>query len=256
MFVRTAIATAMLVAVSATAAAAAQMLPQSNHAQVIRDQARGPYKEGLDHMRTERFAEAIKAFESAIAIDDSFDMAYYMLGRAHMAKRSYAPAVQALSKAKTIFSAEGIKQFQTKQEAQRHRQYRLLAIDDTLQQLRQQPQTPPVLAEIQRLEERKRQLEDVDRSQDSTSGVPGFVSLALGSAYFRTGNLTEAEKAWREAVAADKRMGEAHSNLAVIYMETKRYDEAERAIKEAEKVGFRVNPQLKDEIKKRRAGTD
>jgi tetratricopeptide (TPR) repeat protein len=47
----------------------------------------------------------------------------------------------------------------------------------------------------------------------------------------------------------NSKLGEAHNNLAVVYLQTGRVAEAEAAIKTAEKAGFRVNPQLKDDIK-------
>ena len=53
----------------------------------VRDRAKRPYDEGLDHLRQERFDAAANAFEAAVAIDGSFDMAYYMLGRAHLARK-------------------------------------------------------------------------------------------------------------------------------------------------------------------------
>ena len=53
-----------------------------------------------------------------------------------------------------------------------------------------------------------------------------------------------------------RRAGEAHNNLAVVYLETGRYDEADKAVKAAEKVGFRVNPMLKEDIAKKKAGSN
>jgi Flp pilus assembly protein TadD len=85
--------------------------------------------------------------------------------------------------------------------------------------------------------------------------VPSFVSMALGSAFFRLGRLADAEREYKATVAADPKTGEAYSNLAVVYLETGRFDEAEKAVKAAEKSGFKVNPMLKDDIKaKQKAG--
>ena len=89
-----------------------------------------------------------------------------------------------------------------------------------------------------------------------TDGVPAFVSLALGSAYFRAERLADAETAYKSAILADPTVGEAHSNLAVVYLETGRAADAEREVKAAEKAGYRVNPQLKDDIdRKKKAGS-
>ncbi len=85
----------------------------------------------------------------------------------------------------------------------------------------------------------------------STTGAPQtapFISTALGSAYFRAGNLTLAEAEWHNALAVDPKIGEVHNNLAVLCMMTERVPEAAEHVKAAEKAGLRVNPQLKQEI--------
>ncbi len=46
------------------------------------------------------------------------------------------------------------------------------------------------------------------------------------------------------------KVGEAHNNLAVVYLLTGRYPEAEAAIKAAEANGVKMNPQLKEDVKK------
>jgi Flp pilus assembly protein TadD len=81
---------------------------------------------------------------------------------------------------------------------------------------------------------------------------PGEVSLALGSAYFRNGQLEDAEREWKVAIGTNSSLGEAHNNLAVVYMMSGRFDEAEGSIAAAERAGFRVNPQFKQDLKSRR----
>jgi len=112
----------------------------------------------------------------------------------------------------------------------------------------QSVQTQTQLAQLQatrmRLQNRTRGLE----SMSISTAVPPFVSLALGSAYFRSGRLAEAEKEYKVAIEADSKMGEAHNNLAALYLQTGRLDDAEKAVKAAEKAGFKVNPMLKADI--------
>ena len=46
--------------------------------------------------------------------------------------------------------------------------------------------------------------------------------------------------------------GEVHNNLAVVCLMRDRIDEAAEHVKQAEKAGVRVNPQLKSDIEARR----
>ena len=64
----------------------------------------------------------------------------------------------------------------------------------------------------------------------------------------------QAEFEWKAALEVNPKLGEAHNNLAVVYLQTGRFAEAEAAIKAAEKAGFRVNPQLKEDVRKAKAG--
>jgi Flp pilus assembly protein TadD len=63
--------------------------------------------------------------------------------------------------------------------------------------------------------------------------------------------MVDAEREYREATKVEPKLGEAHNNLAVVLMLTGRLEEAEREMKAAEKAGFRVNPQFKDDLKQR-----
>ena len=84
-----------------------------------------------------------------------------------------------------------------------------------------------------------------------TSGVPAWVSLSLGSALFRSGKLADAETEYKAAVSADPRSGEAHNNLAVVYLETERFNDALASINAAKKTGFKVNPELEKAVRER-----
>ena len=95
----------------------------------------------------------------------------------------------------------------------------------------------------------------VSKLAPSRQRVPTFVSLALGSAYFREARFIEAEREYRATVLADPKAGEAWNNLAALYLMTGRGEEAERAVASAEKVGYAVNPALKADIRKRKSGS-
>ncbi|HWI17266.1 MAG TPA: tetratricopeptide repeat protein, partial [Vicinamibacterales bacterium] len=83
------------------------------------------------------------------------------------------------------------------------------------------------------------------------NAVPAWVSLSLGSSYFRSGKLQDAERAFKAAVEADRRSGEALNNLAVVYLETDRFELALTTLEAAKKTGFKVNPELEKAIRAR-----
>lgn len=98
-------------------------------------------------------------------------------------------------------------------------------------------------------------LDDLERYRKTNAGrfeTPAELSLALGSAYFRSGSAEDAEREWKAAVAVNKRMGEAHNNLAALYMALGRLEEAESELKLAERAGYRVHPQFKKDLQARR----
>ena len=64
----------------------------------------------------------------------------------------------------------------------------------------------------------------------------------------------EAKAEYEEATRPNPKLGPAHNNLAVIYLLTGLPAEAETELSRAEKSGFPVNPHLKEDIKKAKAG--
>ncbi len=98
-----------------------------------------------------------------------------------------------------------------------------------------------------------RDLEQVKKLDDGTPQPPAEISLALAGAYFRSGNLVEAEKENKNALKANPDFGQAHNNLAVLYMMGGKIPEAQAELALAEKSGFTINPKLKEELERRAA---
>jgi tetratricopeptide (TPR) repeat protein len=223
----------------------------------LRPRALPLYREGWVQMRSEAWEQAAKMFQQAIEIDPRFEDAYYGLGRANMGLRRFDAAIAAYTKCQEMYKAEAGRQFATRQDAQRYRQDRLTEIDALLRELQSGPQTALIQDRQRQLAQQRQQIQqNIDRSGNMTlsAGVPAFVSLALGSAYFRAERLADAEKAYRMALDADPSSGEIQNNLAVVYFTSGRYDEADKAVQAAEKAGFKVHPGLKDDIKKKKSG--
>jgi tetratricopeptide (TPR) repeat protein len=240
----------VLLIVLLAGAAAAQQVSAAD-----RDRARTQNRLGWEALRAEKYEQAIKSFQEAINIRPDYEYAHYGLGRTYLAMRRYADAVTVLEKCKGLYLAQGARQFTNVQEATRFREDRVVEIDEQIRLLRSGPQTVQTQDLVRQYETTKRDLqENIRRSQGMTidATVPGWVSLSLGSAFFRAGRLKEAEGAYLDAVKTDARLGEAHNNLAVVYLETGRIREALASLESAKKAGVKVNPELEKAIRARK----
>jgi tetratricopeptide (TPR) repeat protein len=239
-----AMAVAAVVLHAGSVAASAQLNPE-------RERARSQYRVGWEYMKAEAWEKAAKSFQEAVDIDPTYELAYYMLGRANMPLKRYAQAIAAYSKCRDLYRFEAGRQFSNVQEAQRYRNNRITELDEMIRQVQTGPQTAQAMEQLRQIQEQKRQIQDAISRGNNVSieaSVPAWVSLALGSAFFRAEKFADAEREYKAAVAADSRAGEDHNNLAVVYLQTGRYEEAEKAVKAAEKSGFKVNPMLKEDI--------
>jgi tetratricopeptide (TPR) repeat protein len=216
-----------------------------------RERARMQYRVGWENMRAEAWEKAARSFQEAIDIDQSYELAYYMLGRASMPLKRYAQAIAAYSKCRDLYRAQASRQFANAQEAQRARSHMLTELDDMIRQVQATPQSARTQDQMRQLMERRQRVQDAlsgGSMLSLESTVPPWVSLALGSAFFRAERFADAEREYLAAIAVDTRAGEAHNNLAVVYLQTGRFAEADKAVKAAEKAGFKVNPMLKEDI--------
>lgn len=220
-----------------------------------RQRARTHNRAGWELMTAESWESAARAFQQAIDIDRTFEDAFYGLGRAQIALKRYVEAIETLKDCRQLYVAQAGKHFANQQDAQRSRQDRLTEIDE---QIRQVQGMPPTAQQQNLLRQLNNQRRDIQNAATTGSGmsidatVPPWVSLSLGSAYFRSGKLGDAEREFKAAIAVDGKFGEAHNNLAVVYLETNRIADADASLKDAKKAGFKVNPQLEQAIKEKK----
>lgn len=219
-----------------------------------RERARPHNRRGWELMAAESWERAAAAFQQAVTIDNTFEDAFYGLGRAQIAQRQYVAAIATLTTCRQLYVAQAGKHFTNQQEAQRYRQDRLTEIDEQIRQVQAMPSSMQQQNMLRQLNNQRRDIQNAIARGSSISitvTVPPWVSLSLGSAYFRAGRLEEAERAYRAAISSDNRFGEAHNNLAVVYFETERFKQALESLEAAKKTGFKVNPELEKAIRVR-----
>lgn len=223
-----------------------------SRAQVLADaqsrrEALDLYRSGQEFMSSERFDRAAELFTQSTKKDPLLSVSHYQLGQAYMNLRRFASAILAYNGAidalRTLHDLEQTSKF----EVDKRR-------EEEIRELRVELNVPGATSAITQtaLEQRLHDLERQRKSSTESFRAPAFVLLALGSAHFRNGDAANAELNWKAAVDADPKYGEAHNNLAVIYMQTGRIADAEREVKLAEKAGFRVNPKFKEDLRTRR----
>ncbi len=216
---------------------------------------------GWTRVDAKDFDGAARAFEAALQIYPEYADALHGLGEARMALKQYDAAASALERCRDSYARAGTQDAEHRLLANRAREDQLRMLRQrlaTLESTSAQPAAggggggPAGNAELLDVKQQIREIQ-ADREPGPVTGqpapVPAFVSLALGSAYFRLERLGDAEREFRAAVAVEPRFGEAHSNLALVCLLTGRAAEAQEHVRIAEEAKFKVNPELKRQIR-------
>jgi len=229
---------ALLFVLTAASAATAQVIPSDANRRTARDH----YWNGQDWLSMERWDKAADEFSAAIGLNPLLTDAYYGLGQANMALKRYVSAARAFEGC--LAAARNVHALRERARMEKDQQIseEVDEVRDTIRRRRDSSL-------------RSRQLDGyIDTLLRNRSSIglpfepPAPVLLALGSAHFRNGDRIRAEYYWREAARIDRGLGEAWNNLAVIYATSARGELAAEAVGNAERAGFHVNPQLKDDI--------
>ena len=235
------------IAVLATVLAAAPVLQGQLADAPSHQEALELFRAGQEFLSAEQFDRAADAFSKSVGRDRLLSIAHYGLGQSYMNLRRYASAAKAYKDCIESMRTLHLLQESGRFEVDRRREDEIRELKTVLNQSTRGTPGPTVLV----LEQRLRDLEAQRRSIGAPFQPPAEVLLALGSAYFRNGESAGAEANWKAAIDVNPKYGEAHNNIAVIYMQTGRLAEAEQEVKLAEKNGFRVNPQFKTDLKDR-----
>ena len=216
------------------------------------DEAQQAYQRGQQLMQAESFEEAAAHFRTAIALDPMHWLAHYGLGQAQMALKRYPEAVKAYLSCRDVFASFASLDADTHNALERAREDEIRELRDQILFVQQGKVKGGNFSLEVQLQERLRVVEGARmRGKENVVTVPAGLMLGLGSAYFRSGQLAEAQAAFQEAVRIDPKLGPAHNNLAVMYMMKGQFDEAKQAVKRAEKAGTRVPDSFKQELDRR-----
>jgi len=199
---------------------------------------------GRDALAAQRWTDAETEFRAALTLAPGLALAHYGLGEALMGQARYPAAVKAFEACRDLFRDLGAR------GGEHALSMEMRDLRDTLAALAGKHALSSDLFLEMQLEKRLAELQKWGRRGEPW--IPPGVSLALGTAYFKAGDLVGAEREFLDVLRDDPGSGDAQNDLAVIYMITGRLAEAEEAVKLAERAGVEVAPRLKEEIRRRR----
>ena len=210
---------------------------------------------GQENLRAEHWDTAETEFKAAIKLDPQLELAHYGLGKAYMGMKRFDAAIAAYTDCREAVMSQAGRAANNKLREEQRVQDQIRQLEDQKSQMAGKSfgatagLQSNAIANLDTMigELRSRRFQGADGHPPVS---PTWISVALGSAYFRAGKTADAEREYREALKVDPKLGEAHSNLAVVCLVTSRFAEADAEIAAAEKAGFAVNPQLKADIKK------
>jgi protein O-GlcNAc transferase len=218
-------------------------------------QAERLVKEGDKLLGSERYEQALQVYRKAIELDPAMMMAHYGAGQAQMALKRYPEAITSFRDARDAFNVKAAQNLERRFDNERVRQERIQVLRDRIRQNQEMVVEPGSSQERTRelaIQQSESQIALLQRAEGEVGGatppLPPGLSLALGSAYFRSGKLEDAEREYRVAIEAQPTLGEPRNNLAVVLFLTGRAAEALEQVTAAERSGFKVASGLKTDI--------
>ena len=172
------------------------------------------YRAGKDALAHEKYAEAEQEFRLAAKLDPLLVAAHHGLGQTLMATKRYPEAVDAFLAAREAFTRGQAQAAGNEMATQRRLDNQIRALQDDVAAARRSGGTSAasVQAAIVRNEDQIKTLQSLrNRGSDGTLPVPHWLSFALGSAWFRAGDLAKAEQEYRAALAQKPDLGKATS---------------------------------------------
>jgi len=216
-------------------------------------------RRGWTLIDTRDFKGAAESFEAAIQIHPEYADALYGLGKARMALQQYDAALRALERSRDAYAHAGTDEAEYRLLANAARQNQVNVLKRQLADIESSSSSSMAggvsSAQNSQAQDLKQQIRTLQSERDSgpatgkPAPVPSFVSLTLGSAYFRVDRLPDAEREFRAALAVEPKFGEALSNLALVCLLTGRAEEAQSYVRVAEEAKFTINPELKRRIR-------
>jgi tetratricopeptide (TPR) repeat protein len=202
-------------------------------------------------------ARASESFDKALAALPGYPDAYLGLGHIALGEQRFEDALQSYLRARDGYLALGGALQQIREQNYRDTQDRMRNIRDQISSLgrattnaRTDARTEAEIGrKLTMLQDELRRLEAVEPPRaDATSDPPAEVWFHIGNAQFRLERYDEARASWEQSAKLNPDFPLIHNNLAVVYWKAGRFGDAQQELATAERLGFPVNPKMKDDL--------
>ncbi|MDQ1348327.1 MAG: hypothetical protein QG573_1701 [Acidobacteriota bacterium] len=218
------------------------------------------YREALPH-----YNKAVKAFsrndheaarrelDKAISAMPQYSYAHLLMAKSWYLSKRYDEALPAIERAETAwreFAGIAADAKSQQGDAQIRQRRNLQDQINTLQADFRQAATQEQRDQIQNyITTLQRQIDDIDRDQASRAptalaALPAEYSFVHGNILLRRNQLSDAEPQYLRAIEANPKYGEAFNNLASLYFQAGRLEEARSVLQQARSRGLQINLEL------------
>jgi Flp pilus assembly protein TadD len=227
-------------------------------------QASALCRKGAKSLQQGDKARASESFEKALAVLPDFPDAHLGLGHLAMSEGRFDDALRNYQRARQGYLSFGGILQGLREQNYRDTQERMKQVRDQISSLGTSSQNarndPRVEAEITRrltqLNDELRRLEAIEPPKDNAGAdPPAEVWFYIGNAQFRLEKYDEARASWETSAQLNPGFPMIHNNLAVIYWKAGRFNDAQTELATAERLGFPVNPKMKEDLAKASAAT-
>lgn len=191
---------------------------------------------------------AKSSFDRALSSVPTFPAALVGLGNIAMAEKKYAAALNNYEKARDGYADLGHLLMQI--EAQRYANTidQISILQDSISQARQSGSGGANLS-ISKWENEIERLRSIQvPTEETINEPPAEIYFFIGNAHFQMRNVDAAVEAWETCREKNSEFAMVHNNLALAYAQAGRMDDARQSLQRAEKLGFPVNPQFKNDL--------
>lgn len=218
------------------------------------------YREALPH-----YDKALKAFnrndqeavrrelDAAISAMPQYSAAHFLMAKSWYLSKRYDEALPAIEHAESAwreFAGIAADAKSKRGDALLRRRRDLQDQINSLQENYRQATTPQARDQIQNfIITTQQKIDEIDRDQDlrapgDAAALPAEFSFVHGNILLRMNRLVDAEPQYLRAIEANPKYGEAFNNLASLYFQAGRLQEARTTLEQARSRGLPVNLEL------------